>query len=61
MKALIDPRSNRVCQVADAEFPVAPPLVWVDCDETVVPDVTTYVDGAFVQPVEPMAKGSGGE
>lgn len=53
MKALIDPRVGRVCEVSVSDFPVAPPLIWVDCDETVVPDVTTFVDNAFVQPAAP--------
>ena len=35
--ALIDPRSNRVCEVGDACFDVAAPLFWVPVD----PDVTT--------------------
>jgi hypothetical protein len=36
-RALIDPRTKRVCMVVDAgaEFPVAPPLVWVNADDTV--------------------------
>jgi hypothetical protein len=51
MRALIDPRSNRVCQLADADFPVAEPLFWVDCDDTIAPDSYTYADGQFVAPV----------
>ena len=50
MRALIDPRSNRVCQVAEADFSVSDPLFWVDCDDTIVPDQHTYADGAFIAP-----------
>lgn len=48
MRALIDPRFNRVCQLADEDFPVADPLFWVDADESVMPDATTYCDGQFI-------------
>lgn len=48
MKALID--GSRVCQVAENEFPVAPPLFWVDAPDGIVPDSHTYVDGQFVEP-----------
>lgn len=29
--------SWRVCQIADREFPVAPNLFWVDCDDIIDP------------------------
>jgi len=51
MKALI--HGERICQIEKKEFPVAPPLTWVD-----VPDDTTtwdsYVNGKVVKyvPVE---------
>lgn len=32
------PDSCRVAQVEDQDFPVAPPLFWIDCAD----DVTTY-------------------
>lgn len=51
MRALIDPRINRVCEVAGSEFPVAPPLFWVDAPDGIVPDSHTYEDGHFVEPV----------
>ena len=44
MKALIDPRFNRVCEKHETGFPVAEPLFWVDCDESVNPD-HDYWDG----------------
>lgn len=53
MKALIDPRENRVCEVSKYDFPVAYPLMWVDCDETVTPENTIYVNGDFVQIPKP--------
>jgi hypothetical protein len=48
MKALIDTRFNRICELAEQEFPVAPDLIWVDVPEdTTVND--TYVDGEVVK------------
>jgi hypothetical protein len=47
MKALI--LDTQVCQIEAVGFPVAPPLVWVDCSD----DITTqhtYVDGVFIIP-----------
>lgn len=38
MIALIDPRFNRVCEVAQAEFPVADPLFWTPCQDDCIPD-----------------------
>lgn len=49
MRALIDPRQNRVCQVQQDEFAVAEPFFWVDCDEAVTPETHDYVDGDFVE------------
>lgn len=51
MRALIDPRNNRVCQVAEDEFPVAEPLIWVDAPDGILPDVHAYADGRFLEPV----------
>ena len=47
MKALI--LDTQVCQVEQADFPVAPPLVWVDCADDVTTE-WTYVDGVFIPP-----------
>lgn len=34
MKALISPlENNRICEVAENDFPVADPLFWVDCPD----------------------------
>lgn len=34
MKALISPlENNRIAEIAEKEFPVAPPLYWIDCDD----------------------------
>jgi hypothetical protein len=38
MIALIDPRFNRVCETAQAEFPVAEPLFWTPCQDDCIPD-----------------------
>ena len=36
------PNSDRVAEVGDADFPVAPPLFWVDCADDVIADVWYY-------------------
>lgn len=36
------PNSDRVAEVAAAEFPVASPLFWVDCADDVVADLWYY-------------------
>ena len=52
MKALIDARFNRICELTEKEFSVAPDLIWVDVpDDTTVND--TYVDGAVVKFIPP--------
>lgn len=48
MKALVEP-SGRVAQVEEKEFPVAPPLKWVDCDTTVQPEYE-FKNGKFKAP-----------
>lgn len=48
--ALIEP-NNRIAQVSDSEFPVAPPLQWVQCDDDVTTEWT--YDGTFYAPVPP--------
>ena len=55
MRALIDPRENRVCELAESEFPVAAPLFWVDATGAELPSVTQFVDGEFVDPAPPPA------
>lgn len=61
-KALIDPRSNRVCEVRATEFDVAPPLKWVDIPQgkDVRPDEWTHDGKNFVAPafVQPTPKPS---
>lgn len=47
MKALV--HGGRVCEIAANVFPVAAPLTWVDCDETVTTS-HTYIDGGFRPP-----------
>jgi len=48
MKALIDPRSGRVCELREVEFAVAAPLFWLDVADEVT---TRYTyDGAKVVP-----------
>lgn len=44
--------SARVCEVIETDFPVADPLFWVDCDDTVIADQFWYdtVDGS-IKPV----------
>lgn len=67
MKALISPNEKvynyddppvevgvRVCDVMDAEFPVAAPLFWVDCDSAIVAGEFYYNNGSFYPvPVRP--------
>lgn len=36
------PNSARVCEVSNTDFPVAEPLFWVDCDDTVIADQFWY-------------------
>jgi hypothetical protein len=48
VKALIDPRSGRVCELAQEEFAVADPLFWLDVADEVT---TRYTyDGANLVP-----------
>jgi hypothetical protein len=48
VKALIDPRSGRVCELREVEFAVADPLFWLDVGEEVTTRHT--YDGASVVP-----------
>jgi hypothetical protein len=49
-RALI--QGTRICEIADASFPVAEGLTWVDvADDTTTQD--TYVDGAVVKYAAP--------
>ena len=68
MKALISPNEKvynyddppveigvRVAEVAAAEFPIAAPLFWVDCDSTIVADEFYYNGGTlYPVPVKPL-------
>lgn len=63
-KALVEP-SGRVAQVEPANpdpksggipFPVAPPLKWLDCDDTVVAE-STWSGTSFVVPAASAASG----
>lgn len=55
MKALV--QGSRVCQVENEPFPVAAPLAWIDCDDTVT-TAHTYENGKFVPPAPPSAESS---
>lgn len=47
---------QRVAEVADAPFEVAPPLFWIECADDVVADAFFYADGAILPvPVPPVA------
>jgi hypothetical protein len=48
MKALL--LNDTVVEVSENEFPVAPELEWVDCDDPVVKHGYIYKDGAFTDP-----------
>ena len=47
MKALI--HENMVCQIEETEFPVAPPLIWVECGDD-VETAWTYDGSSFSAP-----------
>jgi hypothetical protein len=49
------PNSERVAEVSDTSFEVAPPLFWVDCADNVIADVFYYdsVSQAIIQTPEP--------
>lgn len=65
MKALISPNEpaysydrtllgQRVAQVSDNEFPVAPPLFWADCPDDCAPDMWYYSEGQlYIKPEPP--------
>lgn len=54
MKALISPNeNNRICQVEAQDFPIAEPLFWIDCPDTITTD-WTYVDGKFIPYTPPV-------
>lgn len=65
-KALISPievRSDnngnegvRVAAVVAEEFPVAEPFYWVDCPDDCVQDKWIYIDGQFVEVIDPQAE-----
>jgi len=58
MKALIDPRFNRVCQVEPEEFEVAGVLFWVDCNDDVKPETHTWSESLGIVKVESPDDGS---
>ena len=49
---------QRVAEVADAEFPIAPPLFWMACADDVVADVYYYdpTDSTIKLMPEPVPK-----
>lgn len=54
MKALISPQeNNRICEVAETDFPIALPLFWVDCPSDCTAE-WIYVDGRFIEPIIPQ-------
>lgn len=65
MKALISPQEKaysydgtllgeRIAQVSESDFPVAPPLFWVDCPIDCEADLWYYLDGQCLpKPVPP--------
>lgn len=44
---------DRVAQVENTEFPVAPPLFWVDCQDNIVADEFYWNEGVFYPMPEP--------
>lgn len=53
MLALISPNeNNRICQVEQDEFPVAPPLEWVTCPDDCTTE-WTYTGTTFEPPAPP--------
>lgn len=53
MKALISPQeNNRIAQVSEQDFPVAPPLFWTDCPNEVTTE-WVYDGTGFHAPVVP--------
>jgi len=62
MKALISPNEkvysyddtelgSRVAQVEETEFPVAPPLFWIDCPDDCAADKWYYSEGQlYIKP-----------
>lgn len=65
MKALISPNEpaksydgsilgQRIAQVSEVDFPIAPPLFWVDCPMDCAADLWYYFDGQCLEkPVPP--------
>lgn len=48
---------ERVAQVAESDFPVAPPLFWIDCPDECVADLWWYYENTcqpIPQPPEPV-------
>lgn len=65
MKALVSPNEvaysydgaslgQRIAQVSEDDFPVAPPLFWTDCPMDCIPDMWYYSSGQCLpKPVPP--------
>lgn len=53
MKYALVEQSGRVAQVQAQQFPVAPPLQWVQCTDSVTPE-WTYNGTSFVPPPQPV-------
>lgn len=53
MKYALVEQSGRVAQVQAQQFPVAPPLQWVQCADSVTPE-WTYNGTSFVPPAPPQ-------
>lgn len=65
MKALISPNEkvysydgtelgSRVAQIEETEFPVAPPLFWIDCPDDCAADEWYYSEGQLYIKPEPV-------
>ena len=46
----------RIAAVVADEFPVAEPLYWVDCPDDCVQDKWIYIDGQFIEVIDPPAE-----
>lgn len=43
---------DRVAEVSENSFPIAPPLFWVECADDVVADQFYYANGAIIKIIE---------
>lgn len=58
-RALISPTESaqdgqRIAQVADKDFPVAPPMFWTDCDDDVTPETHYWREKSVTQNPAPI-------